>query len=120
MQDTMQFSGKEVKMTFGLLNVLCRVVGEVDVAALMSLDGDVRERVLIETLSPRDKKGVITEEISIFEIGASTEEVVVLLDWVQEHVLGFFVQRGQKTAEVVSELNKKVVALAALLPGGAS
>lgn len=120
MQDTIQFAGKEVKMTFGLLNILCRQVGDVDVAALMTLDGDLREQIIIQTLSPRDPKGVMLEEISIFEINASTEEFVALLDWIQEHVLSFFVQTGTKTAQVVKDLTAKVAVLQALLPGGES
>ena len=120
MQDVIQFNGKEVKMTFGLLNILCRMVGDVDVAALMTIDGDLREQMIIQTLSPRDAKGIIISQVSVFEIEASTDEFVILLDWIQEHVLSFFVQTGTKTAQVVADLQKKVVALQALLPGGAS
>lgn len=117
--ETIQFQGAEVKMTYGLLNTLCRVVGEVDAAMFMSIDNDIRERVLVELLSSRDAKGKITDEISIFDITANPDDVAALLDWAQELVIDFFVQRTEKMTSLVLPLTKKVAALKASLSGGA-
>jgi hypothetical protein len=122
MSDVMTYDGRQIKMTYGLLNRLCRVVGEVDGAAVMTMDNDIRERVLIEILSPRDPQGNIPDggEFNIFSITASTEEVSEVLDWAQEQVIDFFVKRAIKTASVTKLLSQTVNDLRATSTGGAS
>lgn len=110
---------QDVKMTYGLLNVLCRTAGELDGAALMALDNDIREQMIIEMLSPRGPTGQITEAISTFHVDSTVEEISGLLSWAQEHIFDFFVKSATKSREVSSKHQASLEALQVSSAGGA-
>lgn len=110
----------EIKMTYGLLNTLCRTVGELDGAALMALDNDIREQMIIEILSPRDTRGQITEPISTFNLTNSVDEIAGLLAWAQEHVFDFFVRSATKSRQLSEQHRKSLEALQPSSAGGAA
>ena len=115
---TIKVNGKEqdVKMTFGLLNNLCRKVGDIDGAATIMMDQVLREGVLVELLSPRDRTGKITEEIDLNTLEIDMDAVVELLDWAQEHVLDFFL-KGLERAKALQDRN--LTRIRALMPSSA-
>lgn len=103
---TIKIDGKErdVKMTFGLLNTLCRRVGDIDGASQITMDQELRDAVLVELLSDRDKAGKITEEINLAELDVSIDDMVELLDWAGNHVLDFFL-KGLERAKALQDRN---------------
>jgi len=103
---TIKVDGKErdIKMTFGLLNNLCRKVGDIDGAATIMMNVDLRDGVLIELLSDRDKNGRITEPLDLNTLNVDMDAVVDLVDWTQEHVLDFFL-KGLEKAKGLQDRN---------------
>lgn len=112
-EKTVTVNGKEVtvKMTFGLLNEMCRVCGEIDGAALLLMDNDLRELALITLLSERDAKGKIKKQIDVNEIDMDMDEAVDLLDWAGGHVADFFLKAAERTKGRFEPLQKRVQAL---------
>jgi len=115
---TIKVDGKErdVKMTFGLLNNLCRKVGDIDGAATIMMDLELRDGVLIEMLSDRDKNGKITAAADLSSIEVEMDDVVELLDWAQGHVLDFFL-KGLERAKALQD--KNLGRIRALMPSSA-
>lgn len=115
---TIKIDGKErdIKMTFGLLNALCRAVGDIDGAAQVTLDQSLREGILIELLSERDKAGKIQEPINLAELDVEINDMVSLLDWAGNHVMDFFLT-GLERAKALQDRN--MGRLKALMPSPA-
>jgi hypothetical protein len=100
---------KEVFMSYGLLDRLCRVAGDLEGGALMAIDNDVRAQMLIELLSERDEKGeILNGGVSPFQIPFTIPQLADLLSWAQEHVFDFFVKAAQTTRQKV-DLHKAVI-----------
>lgn len=116
---SLQGNPRTIKMHFGLLNVLCKAVGQIEDAAVMALDNDLREIMLIELLSERDAKGLITEPLVVFTLDASADEVSRLLGWAQEHILDFFLKEAEKTSDQMGPIKIRVDALKLSSTGGA-
>lgn len=101
---------KEVFMSYGLLNSLCRAVGDLEGAALLALDNDLRAQMLVELLSDRDEKGnVIGDGVRPYHIPYSVDSLGDLLTWAQEHIFNFFVKAAAQT-KVTADQHKKVLA----------
>lgn len=115
---TIKINGKEqdVKMSFGLLNILCQKVGDLDGAATIAVDQALREGVLVELLSSRDSKGKIIEPFDLYSADMDSDDVVELLDWAGSHVLDFFL-KGLERAKKLQE--KHMPRLKALMPSPA-
>jgi len=108
----------EIKMTFGLLNELARRVGDIDDVAQISYDPDLREAMLVSLLSGRDAKGKIVEELSVFNLDMTTDDVMELLDWAGAHVADFFLSSLTNAKTLVDSRMKKFQALMPTSPGG--
>jgi hypothetical protein len=107
---TVEVNGQsvEVKMTFGLLNEMCRLCGDLDGMAMLMLDNDLRVQALKTLLSKRDEKGKVVEEINIETLDISTDHVLFLLDWAAGHVSDFFIRAATTTRDRVEPLREKV------------
>jgi hypothetical protein len=94
-----KINGKEqdIKMSFGLLNNLCRLVGDIDNAASMAIDPVLRDTVLIELLSDRDARGKITERLDLDLLDADADKIGELIDWAGGHVFDFFLKGLERT-----------------------
>lgn len=92
----------EVKMTFGLLNVLCQTVGDMEGMSLLAMDNDLREAMLVQMLSTRDAKGKIPEngEFVLFNLDATPESVGDLLTWAQGHIFDFFMKAAVRAQAI--------------------
>lgn len=99
-----------LKMPFGLLNVLCSVVQDIEGVGQLALDNDLREEVLIQTLSPRTSEGLIAEgsRFNLFSLDASPENVGALLTWVQEHLFDFFLKAAVSAQKQVAEAQQRL------------
>lgn len=100
----------EVTMSFGLLSLLARGVGDAHGAMMTSVDNDLREFVVVSILAKRDKKGMILEdgEFSFFESGITADEALAIAGWAGEHLLPFFLKTMELTAKSMEE-NKDVL-----------
>lgn len=95
---------KTIKMSFGLLNAVCRTVGDIDGAAQMMMDNYLRDAVLVELLSPRDAAGKITTPVDIDSLDVDPDDVVKLLDWASAQALDFLL-KGLERAKALQEKN---------------
>ena len=93
----------ELKMSYGLLNEVARVVGDIEAIPQIAYDIELRTALLTAVLSKRDKKGKITEEADLFNLDMDGEEVIDLLNWVGEHVLDFFIKSLTRAKKLLGE-----------------
>jgi hypothetical protein len=119
---TVKINGKEqdIKMSFGLLNTLCRKVGDIDGAATIVMDQTLRDGVLIELLSDRDKSGKIVEPIDLYNLDIHFDDAVDLLDWAASHVLDFFLKGLEKAKRQQDSHLPRIKALMPSQAGSAS
>lgn len=110
----------EIKMTFGLLNNLCRKVGDIEAAAVIALDTNLRDAILIELLSKRDSKGKITEAIDLDSLEADPDRIIDLIDWAGTHVLDFFLKGLERTKKLQEANTGRIKALIPSSVGSAS
>lgn len=124
MKDTIQVElgneTKEITMSYGLLNECAKVIGDIDGVPDMALNPDVRDRLLIELLSPRDQRGQIKEEISVFSLELAPEQVLTLLDWVGVHVVDFFLNSMTQVKSLLTDREGEIKSLMSISDGGES
>lgn len=112
--------GRDIKMSFGLLNSLCRKAGDIDGAAMVALDQDLREAFLVELLSPRDARGKIKESIDPLELDVEVQSVLDLIDWAGNHVMDFFLMGLERTKALQDRNMDRIKALMPTSTGSAS
>ena len=116
---TITVNGKEqeVKMTFGMLNAVCKTLEDVDRASRLTLDVEIMNEVMITLLSPRDSKGKITEELDINTLDVDDSEVMDLLAWAGNHALDFFLKGLERAKGLQDQHMPRVKALTPSLSG---
>lgn len=108
-----------VFMSFGLLNDLVRIVGDVNRIAAIGLDPDLSEEVIFACLAPRDARGRITDG-SFEPPNLPMQDAEAIMDFVSEHLLDFFMRRLQKTLAAAEKNKGQMEQLASLLNGTGS
>ena len=116
---TITVNGKEqeVKMTFGMLNALCKTLGDVDRASQLTIDVDIINEVMITLLSPRDSKGKITKELDINTLEVDETAVMDLMAWAGNHALDFFLKGLERAKGLQDQHMPRVKALMPSLSG---
>ena len=109
---------QEVKMSFGMLHVIASLVGDIEAVPEMGYNPDLREAVLNELLSKRDKKGKILEQIDMFNLDVATDDVVDLINWAGEHVADFFLKSLTKAKKLVDSRQEQMQDLQPTSTGG--
>lgn len=104
-------SEKQIKMTFGLLNILCRAVGDVDAAASVNFDPVLRQAFLVEMLSERDPKGKIKQPVDLDTLEIDIDAAGDLIAWAGDHVLDFFLKGLEKTKALQDRHQGRIKAL---------
>lgn len=104
-------SEKQIKMTFGLLNILCRAVGDVDAAASVNFDPVLRYTFITEMLSNRDAKGKIKEPVDLDTLDIDVDAAGDLIAWAGDHVLDFFLKGLEKTKALQERHQGRIKAL---------
>ena len=102
---------RDIKMTFGMLNNLCQIVGEVDNVPALHVDAYTRGRVMVELLSERDSRGKIRSEAELDSTDISIEDAEALLNWAGDHVLDFFLKALERTKAMQDKHMPRVKAL---------
>jgi hypothetical protein len=110
----------EIKMTFGLLNNLCRKVGDIEAAAVIALDTTLRDSILIELLSSRGANGKIIEPIDLDVVEVEPDAIIDLIDWAGTHVLDFFLKGLERTKKLQEANTGRIKALIPSSTGSAS
>lgn len=107
---------RELFMSFGLLNELCRGVGNVQSAVQIPVNSELRDYVLLAVLSERDEHGEIAEgkAINLRKLEISIEEAEALLGWVSDHVCDFFLRTMERVVTTQKNQKTRIDALAAL------
>lgn len=107
---TLQVNGepREILMVYGLINELAHLVDSPENLAMMTVDHDLRDKMLLALLAERSDTGkVLKQSKSVYDYAVSIKEVDRLLTWAMLHVTSFFmqaVQRAHKTLETANDL----------------
>lgn len=119
---TIEVAGEavEVKMTYGMLNSLCRLSGDADAAVMFNLDADLQAAVVRELLAKRTKTGKILDGFELFTLDVDPGELADLLDWAGGHVLDFFIQAAKKAKALGESREEEMKALQPTSIGGES
>lgn len=88
-----------VFMSYGLLTKLSSLVPNPDMISTIGLDRELRDQCLGEALAPRSDAGDKLKAPSLHDL--SVDDANRLLEWMQEHLLDFFLKQV-KTANRLS------------------
>ena len=102
-------TGQEIKMTYGLLNRVAKVVKHVENTGLLLVDMTMQEMALCTILSVYDAKGKLVEEATVEAIMTTPDETHSLLAWLTEHLTHFFL-KNLLSGEAVVGLFQKMAA----------
>jgi hypothetical protein len=102
---TIMLNGKseELFMSFGLLNEVSQVVGDVENLPMVVINPDMREKCLQVILSERDDDGKITKKFNFYKAKITIDEVNKIVEWVSENLFDFFL----KALEGANNLREK-------------
>ena len=81
---------RELFMSFGLLNELLMIVGDIPDISTIGINPDLRFAVLNSVLAERDGNGLVTKPLVMFTLRVTTPDIQRLISWVAEHLLNFF------------------------------
>lgn len=98
---TQDGQSREIKMSFGMLNHLARLVGVVDNVPAIATDPDLQSAIMQVVLAKRSEKGKILEPIDLDEVDMSIDDVRAILDWVSEHLFDFFLKGLEKAKQII-------------------
>lgn len=107
---------RELFMSFGLLNELCRGIGDVRSAVQIPLNSELRDYTLLAVLSERNERGEVEDgkAINLRTLNMSIEDAESLLGWVSEHCCDFFLRTMERVVSTQKNQKVRIDALAAL------
>ncbi len=95
---------RDIVMSYGLLDTLVSMVGDIDQVSKFFIDQDTRNKVLTAVLSDRAPNGKVTNKITPDDLALELETVDDILSWAAAHVTGFFIRSLTSLAKRVSEM----------------
>lgn len=102
-------SNQSIFMSYGLLNILCEHVGNYQNIPTIDFNPELSATVVLTMLIPRHPSGKPKVALKDFEApGLSIDQAGILLDWMKEHVLSFFMQRMLKNLAIVKIREKEM------------
>ena len=111
---------KSLFMSFGLLNELCRGIGDAQGALQVTANSQLRDFALMVVLSDRDEEGNVVKPINVNRIEMSIEDGERLLDWVAQHATDFFVRTMERIVTGHKDKENRLNALKELAENPAS
>ncbi|CAJ3204338.1 hypothetical protein DF044_01980 [Burkholderia contaminans] len=111
---------KSLFMSFGLLNELCRGIGDAQGALQVTANSQLRDFALMVVLSDRDEEGNVVKPINVNRIEMSIEDGERLLDWVAQHATDFFVRTMERIVTGHKDKENRLKALKELAENPAS
>lgn len=101
----------EVFMSYGLLDELARLVGDIEVVPQVMVLDELREPFLVALLSERDENGKITEKFNFFKSRVRPEDVTKLYEWAAGHLMDFFLQQLETAGRLGQNVKPRLEAL---------
>lgn len=110
----------KVKMTLGMLNEVCAIIGVVEMLPEALYNHEVRSDLTVALLSPRDEDGMLIEAeiLSMNKIDADPDEILDLLAWAVGHAADFFLKALRRNQEVLQQRQELMVPLTPISSGG--
>jgi hypothetical protein len=108
---TLDGAGFEVFMSFGLLNELCKLVGDPETVTRLPFEHTMRDTFLTALLQDRNRVGKIIGARSMDEMDIDPQAVVAILAWASEHVLDFFINQAVSIKAISDKNEEKLKAL---------
>ena len=104
---------KEIRMTYGLQQLLCSRVSSLEAVENMYLDATLQTVLMNDVLAERDEKGNAVEEGKQWAMWLNVEDGEKLMDWISGHLVDFFISRSRaqqkatgKVMDLISEMSK--------------
>jgi hypothetical protein len=97
----------ELFMSFGILNELLPVVGDINRLAQIAIDTQLRKEVLSILFSDRDENGVVTKPLNMFTLRVTPDDIQIVCGWVASHCLDFFLGAIEKVVETHSPFKER-------------
>ena len=104
---------KEIRMTYGLQQLLCSRVSSLEAVENMYLDATLQTVLMNDVLAERDEKGNVVEEGKQWAMWLNVEDGERLMDWISGHLVDFFISRSRaqqkatgKVMDLISEMSK--------------
>lgn len=87
---------REIFMSFGLLNEICRGVGDLHGAIAIPTNAELRDYSLMVVLSTRDEEGTVTTPVNLRTLDISIDDADQLLGWISDHATDFFLRTMER------------------------
>lgn len=91
---------RELFMSFGLLDELLKIIGDIPAISAIAIEPDLRFRVLNSVLAERNDVGIVTQPITLFTLRVAQEDIHLICSWVAEHALDFFLTAIERNLNV--------------------
>lgn len=110
---SLEVNGKarEVFMSMGLLNELCKLIGDVENIGNVVVDDALREGVMVSLLAERSKSGKISQKFDIDELDVDPDQVIALVGWATEWVVDFFMKSAEAAKRVMVKNQERLNSL---------
>lgn len=110
---TLDVNGKsrEVFMSMGLLNELCKNIGDVENIGNVVVDDGLREKVIVALLAERSKSGKVVQKFEIDDLDLDPDEVIALVAWATEWVVDFFMKSAEAAKRVMVKNQERLTSL---------
>lgn len=92
---------REVFMSMGLLNELCKLIGDVENIGNVVVDDNLRETVIVALLAERSKTGKVAQRFDIEDLDVDPDQVIALVGWATEWVVDFFMKSAEAAKRVM-------------------
>lgn len=109
--------GRELFMSFGLLNEIASLVGSPEGVPTLSFDPSASHALLELVLAKRDKRGNIIreEDEPIVPLDLEPDAAEAIIDWAGTHALDFFIRRFAKSAQLFATQAENLAAVGSSL-----
>ena len=106
---------RQIRMTYGLQQLLCSRVSSLEAVENMFLDANLQTVLMNDVLAERDEKGNIEKEKegTQWAMYLSVDDGEKLMDWISGHLVDFFISRSQaqqratgKVMDLIKEMSK--------------
>jgi hypothetical protein len=113
---------RELFMSFGLLNELCRAIGNLEAAVQIPIDNELRDYTLLAVLSKRDDQGAVADggAVNLRTLEIEVQDAEDLLAWVSEHVTDFFLRTMERVVKTQKAQEGRFLALAKNKPANST
>ena len=111
---------REIFMSFGLLNQLTNIIGDMQNVGFVHVVPDIRAQVLNELLAERTKGGKVTKIVPHDEAEVSLEDIQKLLDFAVEHMLDFTLKATENLVALQKRQEARALSLKSSLAGQVS